>query len=149
MNLSRKGWNNVIIFAVFIIIFIFNFSPKLTLSPKSEQRSVISSELLIVEIKTPDFNIKRIGRAWKSEPDLGLSEQQLALLVQNWQQLELEPQATIKNAHPPYVIQIYTAHQAQPIIVQLFQQGDDYLLQIDPALSLSLSGQQLPLLLGR
>jgi len=149
MPLSRKGWNNVIIFAVLIIIFIFNFSPKLTLSPKSEQRSVISSELLIVEIKTPDFNIKRIGRAWKSEPDLGLSDQQLALLVQNWQQLELEPQETIKNGRGSYVIEIYTAHQAQPIIVQLFQQDDDYLLQIDSALSLFLSEQQLPLLLGR
>ncbi|MFT6986873.1 MAG: hypothetical protein ACJAT7_002723 [Psychromonas sp.] len=148
MRLSRKGWNNVIIFAVLIIIFIFNFSPKLTLSPKSQQRTVISSELIIVEIKTPDFKIKRVGRAWKSEPDLGLSKQQLALLVQNWQQLKLEPQATKKNT-APYVIQIYTVNQEQPIIVQLFQQEDDYLLQIDSAISLFLSAQQLPLLLGR
>jgi len=149
MHLSRKGWNNVIIFAVLIIIFIFNFTPKLTLSSKSRQHTVIDKELIIVEIKTPDFKIKRAGRSWKSEPDLGLSEQQLALLVQNWQQLKLDTQASIKHTHAPYVIHIYSANQEQPVVVQLFQQGDDYLLQTDAATSLFLSAQQLPLLLGR
>ncbi|MCG6201473.1 hypothetical protein [Psychromonas antarctica] len=149
MRLSSKGWNNVLIFGILTIIFVFHFSQKLTLSAKIEQRSVISNEFIIVEIKTPDFEIKRVGRSWKSEPDLGLSKNQLALLVQNWQQLKLETQSTVTTKQPPYLIYIYSANQAQPTIVQLFQQGDNYSLQLDSTISLFLSAEQLPLLLGR
>ncbi|WP_028864635.1 hypothetical protein [Psychromonas aquimarina] len=149
MRLSKKGWNNVLIFGVLLIIFIFNFSHKLTLSPKVQQRTVIDKQLMIVEIKTPDFRIKRDGRSWLSEPSLGLSEQQLALLVQNWQSVKLETQPAVTDLSAPYNIFIYSADQEQPIIVQLFQHGDNYLLQSDADTSLFLAAEQLPLFLGR
>jgi len=148
MRLSRKGWNNVLIFAVLLIIYIFNFSHKLTLSPKVQQRAVISKNVTIVEIKTPDFKIKRSGRSWVSEPGLGLSAQQLAELVRNWQHLQLSTGPAPESRISPYIIQIYTADQEQPVIVQLLQQGDNYLLQTEPEMSLFLNAQQLPLLLG-
>lgn len=149
MRLSRKGWNNVLIFGVLIIIFIFNFSHKLRLSSDLQQRTVIRNDLTIVEIKTPDFKIIRSGRTWKSEPDLGLSKQQLVSLVDNWQNLELETRPAIKTDNSVYPIAIYISKQEQPISVLLLQHGDDYLLQIDSSTSLFLSAQQLPLLLGR
>jgi len=149
MRLSSKGWNNVLIFGVLLIIFIFNFSHKLRLSSDIQQRTVIRNDLTIVEIKTPDFNITRTGRTWKSEPDLGLSTQQLASLVENWQSLLLETRSAIKTDRHPYPISVYTSKQEQPSSVLLFQHGDDYLLQIDSSTSLFLSAQQLPLLLGR
>lgn len=149
MRLSTKGWNNVLIFGILMIVFLFNFSHKLLLKPKNHQRTVISSELIIVEIKTPDFSIKRSGRSWISEPNLGLSKQQLSLLVQNWQSLPLQTQAAIVQPKNAFVMQVYTANEAQPIIVQLIQMGEDYLLQIDQNIALFLSSKQLPLFLGR
>ena len=149
MRLSKKGWNNVLIFGVLIIVFLFNFSHKLLLEPKVHQRTVISSELMIVEIKTPDFSIKRSGRSWISEPNLGLSEHQLSLLVQNWQTLVLQTQAAIIQPKNAFVMQVYTANEEQPIIVKLIQQGEDYLLQTNEQMSLFLSADQLPLILGR
>ena len=149
MRLSRKGWNNVLIFAVLFIIFISNFGHKLILSPKVQQRSVINQDLTIVEIRTPDYKIQRVGRTWKSEPNLGLSEQQIASLVYNWQNLKLDTQALVNNITAPYIIQIYTVEQAQPFTVQLLQQGDNYLLHTESTISLFLDAEQLPLLLGR
>jgi len=149
MRLSKRGWNNVLIFGVLIIVFLFNFSHKLLLQPKVHQRTLISSELMIVEIKTPDFSIKRAGRSWTSEPNLGLSEHQLSLLVQNWQTLPLQTQGAIVNPKDPFIMQVYTANQEQPIIVKLIQQGENYLLQTDQQMSLFLSSQELPLFLGR
>lgn len=149
MRLSKKGWNNVLIFGVLIIVFLFNFSHKLLLKPKVYQRTLISNELMIVEIKTPDFTIKRAGRSWTSDPNLGLSEQQLALLVQNWQTLPLQTQNAIPSPKDPFIMQVYTANEAQPIIVKLIQQGENYLLQTDQQMSLFLSSEQLPLFLGR
>lgn len=149
MRLSKRGWNNVLIFGVLIIVFLFNFSHKLLLKPKVHQRTLISNELMIVEIKTPDFSIKRIGRSWISEPNLGLSEHQLSLLVQNWQTLPLQTQSAIINPQDPFIMQVYTANEEQPIIVKLIQQGENYLLQTDQQMSLFLSSQELPLFLGR
>lgn len=149
MRLSARGWNNVLIFSVLIIVFLFNFSHKLLLKPKVHQRTVISQEKMIVEIKTPDFSIKRAGRAWISEPNLGLSEHQLSLLVQNWQTLPLQTHAAILQPQNAFIMQIYTANEDQPIIVKLIQQGEDYLLQTDENMSLFLSADQLPLFLGR
>ena len=149
MRLSRKGWNNVLIFSVLFIIFVFNFSQKLTLSPKVHQRSVIPENVTIVEIKTPDYQITRLGRSWQIKPALSLSEQQLNTLVNNWQYLKLKTLDPVNDKIAPYTIQVYTADQDQPIIVQLYQYGDHYLLQTDSDMSLLLEANQLPLLLGR
>jgi len=149
MHLSRKGWNNVLIFSVLLIIFVFNFSQKLTLSPKVHQRSIIPESVTIVEIKTPDYQITRLGRIWQSQPALGLSKQQLNTLVYNWQHLKLATQDPVSENVAPYTIQVYIADQDQPIIVQLYQYGEHYLLQTDSDMSLLLEANQLPLLLGR
>jgi len=149
MRLSKKGWNNVLIFAVLIVMFTFNFSHKLLLSPKTDERTIIDKQLTIVELHSPDFTIKRVGRGWASKPEMGLSQQQLTSLMHNWQQLKLTAQATLKNPQSPFVIQVYTSDQQQPTIVQLIQQGENYLLQIDNEISLFLDAEQLPLLLGR
>lgn len=149
MRLSPKGWNNILIFSALLIIFIFNFGHKLSLSPKVHQRSVIDKNLTILEIKTPDYKIERIGRTWKSEPHIGLSEMQLAQLVTNWQSLKLETHAPVDDTVTPYLIHVYTTSQETPFIVQLFQYGDHYLIQTDPSMSLLLNEKQLPLLIGR
>lgn len=149
MRLSRKGWNNVLIFSVLLIVFVTNFSHKLSLSPKVHQRTVISEDLTILEIKTPDFRIKRSGRTWQREPSLGLSEQQLSTLVNNWQSIELDTHLPVSNDVAPYLIEVYTTDKTQPIIVELYQYDDHYLLQVDPNTALLLNDQQLPLLLGR
>lgn len=149
MRLSKKGWNNVLIFAVLIIMFIFNFSHKLLLSPKVSERTIIDKQLTIVELHTPDFTIKRIGRSWISKPEMRLSQQQLTSLMHNWQHLKLTVQPVLKNPKNPFVIQVYNSDQEQPTIVQLIQQGENYLLQIDNETSLFLETKQLPLLLGR
>ena len=72
-----------------------------------------------------------------------------SLLVQNWQNLPLQTQGAILNPKNPFIIKIYTATEAQPIIVKMLQQGENYLLQTDDDMSLFLSSEQLPLLLGR
>jgi hypothetical protein len=149
MRLSKRGWNNVLIFGVLIIVFLFNFSHKLRLKPKDQQHTLINSDVIIVEIKTPDFSIKRAGRSWVSEPNLGLSEHQLSLLVQNWQNLPLQAHAAIIQPKNPFIMQVYTANNAQPIIVKLIQLGENYLLQTSEQHSLFLSSEQLPLFLGR
>ena len=150
MRLSKKGWNNVLIFSVLLIVFIFNFKHKLSLKPQVLLRTVISGQHTIVEIKTPDFKLIRNGRQWAAEPSLGLSEIQLAQLAKNWQNLPLDTlQDVFIDNTAPYYVQVYIASEAQPIVVQLDQYKSDYLLHIEDDITLLLPAHKLPLFFGR
>ena len=149
MRLSKKGFNNVLIFSILTLIFIFNFGKQLLPDSESKDQSIIDSALMIVEIKTPDFSIKRSGRSWTQAPNQGLSEQQLSKVVQNWQSMLLPVYDAPIELISPYIISIYIANEDQPKIIKLIQQGDDYLLRINDKTSLFLKGEQLPLFLGR
>ena len=148
MRLSTKGWNNVLIFGILLIIFVFNFRHQLHLSP-ALSRTVISSALTIVEIETPDYSITRIGRKWETTPPTGISSEKLQEIVNNWQKTPLDHSTEQNKLNSDFIIKLFVAEQTSPIIVQLHQQqNDQYILQIDDQLFLSLPPEKLPLFLG-
>jgi len=149
MRLSKKGFNNVLIVGILAFVFILNFGPKLLPSSKKNQQTVINSALTIIEIKTPDFSIKRFGQRWISEPNLGLSNQQLSQLVHTWQAVPLQEHAEPVQSKNPFIIQVYLANKDQPVTVKLIEYGNNYLLQINQNVTLLLKSKQLPLFLGR
>lgn len=149
MRLSKKGFNNVLIFSILTLIFIFNFGKQLLPDSESKDQTIIDSALTIVEIKTPDFTIKRLGRSWSQEPNHGLSEQQLSKVVQNWQSMPLPVYDAPIETISPYIISVYIANKDQPMIIKLIQQGNDYVLQTSDQTVLFLKGDQLSLFLGR
>jgi hypothetical protein len=150
MRLSKKGWNNVLIFGVLLIIFIFNFSPKLRLSSSNQQSVVISPGLTIVEIQTPDYVLTRIGRNWQRTPNLGLSSEKLQEIVNNWQSVPLDTLMEQELPFSNFIFTFFVAEQEQPIVVQLHQQQDDhYILQVNDQQFFSLPVDKLPLFLGR
>ncbi|WP_160064871.1 hypothetical protein [Psychromonas sp. L1A2] len=150
MRLSKRGWNNVLIFGVLLIIFIFNFSQQLRLSTVVSQRTVISSDLTIVEIETPDYVITRVGRNWESNPSVGLSSDNLQQIVNNWQAVPLDALTEQDLPTSNFVLKFFVTEQVQPIIVQLHQQqNDQYILQVDENSFLSLPTEKLTSFLGR
>lgn len=150
MRLSKRGWNNVLIFGVLLIIFIFNFSQHLRLSSPKSSQSVISPELTILEIQTPDYVMKRVGRNWSQEPSVGLSNENLQDIADNWQTTPLEVFTTQTLPTSNFVFKFFVAEQIQPIIVQLHQlQDEQYVLQINEDTFLSLPLDKLTLFLGK
>ena len=150
MRLSKRGWNNVLIFGVLLIIFIFNFSQQFRLSSTIPQRTVISSDITIVEIETPDYIITRVGRKWESKPNIGLSSDNLQQIVNNWQTIPLDTLTVQDLPTPDFILKFFVTEQVQPIIVQLHQQqNDQYVLQVDENTFLSLPTEKLTSFLGR
>lgn len=150
MRLSKKGWNNVLIFGILLAIFIFNFSQHLRLSTKTSQQSVISTELTIVEIETPDYVITRVGRNWESKPNMGISSEKLQHIVDNWQTMPLDTLTEQDLPTSNFILKFFVTEQIQPIIVQLYQQqNDQYILQINEHIFLSLPAEKLTLFLGK
>ena len=149
MRLSKKGWNNVLIFGVLLIIFIFNFRQQLHFSNSTPQRPVISPDLTIVEIQTPDFIMTRTGRKWKREPSINLSNENLQTIVNNWQTLPLAVLDIQSLPSSDFILKFFVIEQQQPIIVQLHQlQDGQYILQVNENTFLTLPIDKLTLLIG-
>lgn len=149
MRLSPKGWNNVLIFGVLLLIILFNFTRKSHL-PDPSTHSVIPSDLTIVEIETPDYIISRVGRHWKSNANLSVSSEKLADIVNNWKTIHLDSATGPYSTHSAFTIKIFVAEHANPIQVQLYQQSDEqYILQVDGSSLLALPSNKLSLYLGQ
>ncbi|MDA7746824.1 hypothetical protein N8878_05775, partial [Psychromonas sp.] len=112
--------------------------------------TAISPELTILEIETPDYIISRVGRNWKSEPNIGISSIHLEQIVNNWQTTSLESTSIQDISPSEFIIKFFVAEQQQPIIIQLHQQDNDrFILQVDEKLFLSLPSDKLVQFLGR
>ncbi|MGO2010655.1 MAG: hypothetical protein ACTJH9_00210 [Pseudoalteromonas sp.] len=79
MQLSRKGWNNVLIFSMLLMIFFFNgLHKKLNSVPtKQDVQAVLPAQNFVLALAFP-------------EQKKGLmSQQQVADLISYWQSVEL------------------------------------------------------------
>ena len=85
IQLKRTVWNNVIIFAMLIMIFLFNglhhkiFSPSETVG----MQSVLPQGSAILTMAFSDIKIERIGTGWRATK---ATDVDLHLLDINWQQ---------------------------------------------------------------
>ena len=150
MRLSKKGFNNLLIFGILLITFIFNFNQRLHEPQQTNQSTVIPKELTILEIQTPDYSLTRIGRNWQRKPSMGISSNKLQQVVSNWQTIPLDRLTEQSFPLSDFVLTFFIAEQQDPIIVQLHQlQNDHYVLQVNEKLYLSLPADKLTLFLGR
>lgn len=128
MKLSKKAWNNVLIFAVLGMIFIFNYSHKrLTHENLStpKQATLLPSEAMILTMQGPDYTIERIGRSWRSRPDIGLPPEQLDKMMHAWlseplKALEL-PDGQLPVSQYSQVYQFWLAGVTEPVSLTLYQ----------------------------
>jgi len=150
MQLSKKGWNNVLIFGILLSIVIFKFSSPLGRNIGVSTTTVIAPDLTILEIQTPDYTITRMGREWQREPSLGLSNEKLQQIVNSWQTIPLASLTEQQLPPASFSLSFYVAEQQKPIIVQLHQQQNDhYILQVNEDLYLSLPAEKLTLFIGK
>ncbi|GDY27267.1 hypothetical protein AHAT_31570 [Agarivorans sp. Toyoura001] len=123
MKMSRRGWNNIIIFAVASMILIFKYVELNNQQSESEQQ--LAGQLLpqgatILRIELPELVIERVGTQWRSEPP---TERSIAV-IDAWLHITLEPwQNALGGAASSQGVHIYLANSAAPIELTLFELG--------------------------
>ncbi len=91
-KLSRKGWNNVIIVAVLIVITLLHRMETAQQENSAKRaRPLLPDAAVVLTWQGPSWQIERIGQGWRSVPDLGLDTAQLDARLARWQGWLLPP----------------------------------------------------------
>ncbi|WP_382408496.1 hypothetical protein [Glaciecola siphonariae] len=128
-RLSQKGWNNILIFSMLILIVIFNYE-RLFPSADDGVRQVVGENAFILSMQINTLNFERIGTGWRvSAPseDLipNMQSEDIDALVSQWQRALLRPTSVSlpaeKTASPPYIVSIWLAGQKNAQVLGLLE----------------------------
>jgi hypothetical protein len=94
IRLSKKGWNNVLIFSMLLMIMVFNgMHTKLGGSaPDDEPVYLLPENSLVLTLKFANITVERIGQGWRSNPAIGMDGKQLTALMSLWKQQKVQLQ---------------------------------------------------------
>ena len=154
MQLSRRGWNNILIFAVLAMMMIFQYSGNRLSQTDSaaHYQSPLPAGSVILSMHFDNVLIRRVGSQLEAQPALVLSQPQLQQIIQSWEGATFKPvPADVQVANLAYGINIVfeLANVTEPITLILYQMEDGYLLQNWQQQLLQLDASELHVLLPR
>jgi hypothetical protein len=131
IRLSQKGWNNFMIYTVVILVALFVGLPEYLKQARNEpQPQLISASQTLLALHFPQHQIERAGPSWRSQP-AALTEEQLAVLLQHWQQVTLPEKSPLDPINPVLVTDVSVWLTGKPAQQQwqLYQAGEYYWLK--------------------
>lgn len=131
IRLSRRAWNNVLIFSVLIMIVLFNSTNNFLTdgTPASpEQIPLLPPDSVVMTIDFGSTEIERVGRGWRSVPPANLTEPQLANTVEAWTLAEVELyQGSLGGS--PRVVVVWLAGETNGRVFELYDVGQQLVLR--------------------
>lgn len=129
IKLGPRAWNNVLIFAMLFMVYLFSVSNNLLNKSEDvpEVMPLLPPYSVIMSIQFADVKIERIGQDWRIDNN-AYQASELSLLLQRWESLEVMP---IERAadNNPYIVTLMIAGEEKPRVVGLFEMNDDAVLR--------------------
>ena len=125
LTLSKRGWNNVLIYVVLAFMFIFYFLGQDNNSEESFRPFAVYS---IVELRDRQHDLVRVGNQWELREGQLTSAQQSRWL-DAWQSLTLKPYDGLLEGEE-YAVEISVADQNGRLNIAVFFQPDQVLVAL-------------------
>lgn len=126
LKLSRKGWNNVLIFSILLFIVVINLSQKQWLQEPADS-PILAPQAQVLSIETPLRQFDRLGQQWRSsDPAWQQADVQawLALWYQSYPVVDANPAISLDQ-----MVRLQLLAQAEPLVFLL----DAANLRLQPA----------------
>lgn len=154
MQLSRRGWNNVLIFTVLAMMLVFQYSGNKLDGDESASKyqSALPTSAVVLSMQFDNIQIQRVGSLLASKPELGLSQPQLQQIIKAWETATFKPVASdvvVENLAYGVNISFELVNVAEPVTLILYQIDDGYLLQNWQNQLLQIDESELQVLLPR
>lgn len=127
MRLTKRGWNNVLIFATLFMIVLFNSTHQKFVEGDNsiEKASLIPADAIIQVIDYSGVKFERIGSNWRTQSAVtGVEELNAEQIVTNWQSLPLErlansPEISANSYSLPVLVQAIGLDSQQIFIIHV------------------------------
>jgi hypothetical protein len=130
LKLSRRNWNNVLIFAVLLLMFVLYGIPQRLQQMNAPQQHLIPTDAELLMVGLAQQRLIKAGPVWRLQPGNGkaVDATQLALA---WQHSLLTPVdvSSDKSRVPLAQASVQLVGQAAPLIWLLYPDGEQFLLQ--------------------
>lgn len=154
MQLSRRGWNNVIIFAVLAMMLIFQYSGNM-LNQDSKAplyQPALPANAVVLSMQLDNIQIRRVGSELEIKPAMGLTQPQLQQIIKAWESAtfkSLPEDIVVTNLAYGVNISFELANLSEPVTLILYQVEGGYLLQNWQQQLLQIDEAELQVLLPR
>lgn len=126
VTFSRRGWNNVLIYSVLIMMFVLYFINHNSGRMAGDESFKPFAVYSIVELRDSNYKLIRIGNEWElRNGQLSTSEQRNWLSA--WQELTVEPYDGLLEGQE-YSVIVAVADQERQMQVSVFFADDERVL---------------------
>lgn len=127
ITLSKRGWNNVIIYVVLILMFAFYFMGHRD-DPAAERHLQPFADQVLVGLSDNQNELIRVGNHWQLQRG-ELSEEEQEQWLRAWQNVELSVHEGLLQGRE-YGVEITLMNVAAPVNVAVFFDADQVLLAL-------------------
>jgi hypothetical protein len=115
MSLSKRGWNNVLIFACIGMIVIFNLmSEKLIENSEGDIVDIVPEQSMILTLEYPNVSVERLGTSWRVSPSDVLKPADVDRVINAW--LALSGEVSLATSDEVgYRVTLWLAGQENPM----------------------------------
>lgn len=133
MALSRRDWNNVIIYSVLAMLMLFYFVPQHLMTQRQQQFAayqLIPAGEVLIQLQFERVSVQQAGQVWRYQPAVQ-SSMTPAELAELWQQTALKPwpQQIELSATPLRKVGVMLAGESSVQYWGLYRNGPDYYLK--------------------
>ncbi|MFN6972484.1 MAG: hypothetical protein ACK4NN_16560 [Rheinheimera sp.] len=133
MALSRRDWNNVIIYSVLAMLMLFYFVPQHLMTQRQQQLAsykLVPDGYVLVQLQFDRTHLQQAGQVWRFQPVVD-DQIQPAELAELWQQTELKPwpQQLELSSQPLRQVGLLLAGERSLQHWGLYQNGPNYYLK--------------------
>ncbi len=133
MALSRRDWNNVIIYSVLAMLMLFYFVPQHLMTQRQQHLQsfkLVPDGYVLVQIQYDRTNLQQAGQVWRFQPVID-EQIKAAALAELWQQTELKPWPQQLELSPQPLRRVGLVLGGESSVQQwgLYQNGPDFYLK--------------------
>jgi hypothetical protein len=113
LRLSKKGWNNILIFSMLLMIMVFNGLHKRIPFGKVEAQAVslLPDDSLVLTLTFGDIAVERIGQSWRTNPQADIEAAELTQMMlawkgkkAQWHQQDMDAKLLTEGKEPDYYV---------------------------------------------
>lgn len=128
-NLTQRAWNNVIIFAMLFMVYLFSISNKLIVQNNDDERLrfLLPEHSIIMQIDFAEVTLERIGQSWRTKGSDQWAMETLQSLIHNWGHLIVYEQ-DFTDINNPYIVTLLLAGEEKPRVLQVASLTEDIII---------------------